>query len=60
MRSIIYRMIGEKDMSAKKAAIITITTIIAFILITIGIGSVGAGGKHMIVEDGYGISSQIK
>ncbi|WP_336278870.1 hypothetical protein [Bartonella sp. CB175] len=47
-------------MSAKKAAIITITTIIAFILITIGIGSVGAGGKHMIVEDGYGISSQIK
>ncbi|WP_051665631.1 hypothetical protein [Bartonella koehlerae] len=47
-------------MSAKKATIITITTLFAFILITIGIGSVGADGKRTITEDGYGISSQIQ
>ncbi|WP_455478720.1 hypothetical protein V3565_02380 [Bartonella sp. B10] len=47
-------------MSAKKAAVITVTTILAFIVLTIGIGSVGADGKHTISEDGYGISSQIQ
>lgn len=44
-------------MTAKKAAIITITTLLAFILITIGIGSVGADEDHTISKDGYGISS---
>ncbi|WP_455479650.1 hypothetical protein V4B17_00915 [Bartonella sp. B23] len=47
-------------MSAKKATVITIITLLAFILITVGIGSVGADGKHTIAEDGYGISSQIQ
>ncbi|EJF82717.1 hypothetical protein [Bartonella rattimassiliensis] len=47
-------------MSAKKAAIITITTLLAFILITVGIGSVGADGQHTIPKDGYGISSEIQ
>ncbi|WP_212111274.1 hypothetical protein [Bartonella queenslandensis] len=47
-------------MSAKKATIITITTLLAFIVITVGIGSVGADGKHAVIEDGYGISSQIQ
>ncbi|WP_273754822.1 MULTISPECIES: hypothetical protein [unclassified Bartonella] len=47
-------------MSAKKATIITITTLLAFILITVGIGSVGADGKHTVIKDGYGISSQIQ
>ncbi|ENN93251.1 hypothetical protein m02_02570 [Bartonella bovis m02] len=47
-------------MSAKKATIITVTTILAFILITIGISSVGTKGKHIIAIDGYGISSQIR
>ncbi|MGF7156888.1 hypothetical protein [Bartonella heixiaziensis] len=47
-------------MSAKKATVITITTFLAFILITVGIGSVGADGKHRSTEDGYGISSQIQ
>ncbi|MET3589311.1 hypothetical protein ABID23_000388 [Bartonella silvatica] len=45
-------------MSAKKATIITIMTLLTFILITVGIGSVGADGKHMIARDGYGISSE--
>ncbi|EJF78247.1 hypothetical protein [Bartonella birtlesii] len=47
-------------MSAKKATIITITTFLVFILITVGIGSVGADGKHTISTDGYGISSKIQ
>ncbi|WP_455482172.1 hypothetical protein V4P56_00600 [Bartonella sp. B35(2025)] len=47
-------------MSAKKATIITVATILAFVLLTIGIGSVGADRKHTITEDGYGISSQIQ
>ncbi|WP_273758074.1 hypothetical protein [Bartonella sp. AU55XJBT] len=47
-------------MSAKKATIITITTLLAFILITVGIGSVGADGKRAVTKDGYGISSQIQ
>ncbi|WP_180753551.1 hypothetical protein [Bartonella tribocorum] len=47
-------------MSAKKATIITITALLAFILITIGIGSVGADGKYNVTKDGYGISSQIQ
>ncbi|WP_273720790.1 MULTISPECIES: hypothetical protein [unclassified Bartonella] len=45
-------------MTAKKATIITITTLLAFILITIGIGSVGADEDHTISKDGYGISSK--
>ncbi|MBB4076198.1 hypothetical protein GGR08_000491 [Bartonella fuyuanensis] len=47
-------------MSAKKATIITIITLLAFILITMGIGSVGADGKHKIIKDGYGISSEFQ
>ncbi|WP_208437897.1 hypothetical protein [Bartonella taylorii] len=47
-------------MSAKKATIITISALLAFILITVGIGSVGADGKHTIATDGYGISSEIQ
>ncbi|EJF82291.1 hypothetical protein [Bartonella doshiae] len=47
-------------MSAKKATVITITTLLAFILITIGIGSVVADGKNVTVKDGYGISSEIQ
>ncbi|WP_332059670.1 hypothetical protein [Bartonella sp. CB74] len=47
-------------MSAKKATVITIVTILSFILITVGIGSVGADEKHTIAKDGYGISSQIQ
>ncbi|WP_019223406.1 hypothetical protein [Bartonella rattaustraliani] len=46
-------------MSAKKATIITVTTFLAFILITVGIGSVVADGNHIISKDGYGISSQV-
>ncbi|WP_455475903.1 hypothetical protein [Bartonella sp. B17] len=46
-------------MSAKKATVITIITILAFILITVGIGLVGADGTRTAAEDGYGISSQI-
>lgn len=47
-------------MSAKKATLITVTTLLAFILITVGIGSVVADGKHTITKDGYGISSKIQ
>ncbi|WP_198039392.1 hypothetical protein [Bartonella refiksaydamii] len=47
-------------MSAKKATVITIATLLTFILITIGIGSVGADEKHTIAKDGYGISSEIQ
>ncbi|WP_332065407.1 hypothetical protein [Bartonella sp. CB189] len=47
-------------MSAKKATIVTITIILAFIAVSVGIGSVGAGGKYIVIKDGYGISSQIK
>ncbi|WP_019220609.1 hypothetical protein [Bartonella senegalensis] len=47
-------------MSAKKATIITIGTLLTFILITVGIGSVGADGNPIPPEDGYGISSQIQ
>ncbi|WP_336294738.1 hypothetical protein [Bartonella sp. CB169] len=47
-------------MSAKKATIITTITLLAFIFITVGIGSVGADGKRIITKDGYGISSEIK
>ncbi|MET3560312.1 hypothetical protein ABID39_001006 [Bartonella japonica] len=47
-------------MSAKKATLITITTFLAFILITLGIGSVVADGKHTTITDGYGISSEIQ
>ncbi|EJF88414.1 MULTISPECIES: hypothetical protein [Bartonella] len=47
-------------MSAKRATVITIATILAFILITIGISSVGTKGKHIIATDGYGISSQMR
>ncbi|ABM44713.1 hypothetical protein [Bartonella bacilliformis] len=43
-------------MSAKRATVITISTILAFIFIIVGIGSVGADRKHTIAEDGYGIS----
>ncbi|WP_455477216.1 hypothetical protein [Bartonella sp. B41] len=45
-------------MSAKKATIITVITILTFILLTIGIGSVVADKKRIIVKDGYGISAQ--
>ncbi|AGF75437.1 hypothetical protein [Bartonella vinsonii] len=47
-------------MSAKKATIITIISLLAFILITVGIGSVGADGKFPVTKDGYGISSEIQ
>lgn len=47
-------------MTAKKATIITITTLLAFILITVTIGSVGADGDHTITKDGYGISSEFQ
>ncbi|WP_175868599.1 hypothetical protein [Bartonella gabonensis] len=47
-------------MSAKKAAIITITTFLVFILVAVGIGSVEADGKYTISTDGYGISSKIQ
>ncbi|AQX19274.1 hypothetical protein [Bartonella sp. WD16.2] len=47
-------------MSAKRAIVITIATILAFILTTIGISSVTTKGKHIIATDGYGISSQIR
>ncbi|MCZ2328914.1 hypothetical protein [Bartonella sp. F02] len=45
-------------MSAKKATIVTVTTILAFILGTIGIASVGADTNSTFSEDGYGIFSQ--
>ncbi|MBB5073477.1 hypothetical protein HNQ69_000598 [Bartonella callosciuri] len=47
-------------MSAKKATIITVSSLLAFILITVGIGSLRADGKHTIAKDGYGISSELK
>ncbi|MCZ2203300.1 hypothetical protein [Bartonella sp. A05] len=47
-------------MSAKKATAITISTVLTFILITVGIGSVGADENVTISEDGYGISSQFQ
>ncbi|EJF75339.1 hypothetical protein HWV54_05435 [Bartonella alsatica] len=47
-------------MTAKKATIITITVFVAFILITVGIGSVGADGGNSIAKDGYGISSEFQ
>ncbi|WP_455481009.1 hypothetical protein V3564_01085 [Bartonella sp. B12(2025)] len=47
-------------MSAKNATIITVTALLAFILITVGIGSVGADGKHTVAKDGYGISSEFQ
>ncbi|VEJ44974.1 hypothetical protein [Bartonella vinsonii] len=47
-------------MSAKKATIITIISLLAFVVITVGIGSVGADGKFTVTEDGYGISSEIQ
>lgn len=45
-------------MSAKKATAITVSAVLAFILITVGIGSVIADENLIISEDGYGISSQ--
>ncbi|KEG21072.1 hypothetical protein [Bartonella bacilliformis] len=45
-------------MSAKRAAVITISTILAFIFIIVGIGSIGADRKHTIAKDGYGISTK--
>ncbi|AGF74106.1 hypothetical protein BAnh1_02190 [Bartonella australis AUST/NH1] len=47
-------------MSAKKATIITVSAILAFVLITVGIGSVGADGKSALPKDGYGISAQLQ
>ncbi|ATO56924.1 hypothetical protein B11Cv2_001390 [Bartonella sp. 1-1C] len=44
-------------MSVQKATIITITSILAFILITIGISSVGADENCAIIQDGYCISN---
>ncbi|CBI75921.1 conserved exported protein of unknown function [Bartonella clarridgeiae 73] len=44
-------------MSFKKATVITIITILGFILVTVGIGSVGANEKRVIIHDGYGIST---
>ncbi|ALE02827.1 hypothetical protein [Bartonella ancashensis] len=43
-------------MSAKKAAVVAVATILSFILVAVGISSVGADGEHAIPEDGYGIS----
>ncbi|OPB31179.1 hypothetical protein BAR153v2_001200 [Bartonella sp. AR 15-3] len=44
-------------MSIQKATIITITSILIFILVTIGISSVGADENCVIIQDGYCIST---
>ncbi|EJF89380.1 hypothetical protein [Bartonella tamiae] len=46
-------------MSVKNATVTTIAALITFILIAMGIGSVGARDNQYVSEDGYGISSTI-
>ncbi|MHC5305708.1 hypothetical protein [Bartonella sp. LJL80] len=46
-------------MSAKRATFVTVAALFTFILVAAGIGSVGAGDKQVIADDGYGITSSI-
>lgn len=47
-------------MSVKKAMVVTISVILGFIAIAVGIGSVDADEKNAVSEDGYGISGRIQ
>lgn len=45
-------------MSAKRAALISFAAFFGFIVVTIGLGSVGADNNALVSEDGYGISTR--